>query len=108
MREPMLSIEETVRNIDEARDALDVIRRRKQYIKDNPPVPPEFDTKKELTWDVLKNMIGLPVFDSRLGQWLLVDAYDEKENVIWLRGIGKIYFPIDPSYEIINPIYCLK
>ena len=104
----MISIEETVRNIDEARDALDIVRRREQFIKDNPPVPPEFDTEKEITWDILKNMIGLPVYDSRLGQWVLVDDYDEKGNVIWLRGIKKIFFPINPPYVIINPMYCLK
>lgn len=104
----MISIEETVRHIDEARYALDVIRRREQFIKENPPVPSEFDTEKEMTWDVLKNMVGLPVFDSRLGRWVLIDQYDAKENIIWLRGIGEIYFPINRGYEIINPIYGLR
>ena len=47
-------------------------------------------------------------FDSRLGKWVLVDTYEEENNIIWLRGIGKIYFPINPGYEIINPMYCLK
>lgn len=104
----MVSLRETVQNIDEARYALDVIRRREQFIKENPPVPPEFDTEKEMTWDVLKTMVGLPVFDSRLGQWVLIDEYDAEENIIWLRGVKGIYFPVNQEYEIINPIYGLR
>ena len=95
------SFETISKNLAEIYEAVELIARREKFMKENPPVPPQFDTQREVSYEMLLAMDGLPVYDSRLGKWVIVES-------VYLWSTGKIHFPILPEYPFLNPLYCLK
>jgi len=101
----MKNIDTVIQSLDDVKSLLDCMKKREEFAKERLPVPAEFDTDKEVTFEMLMQMEGQPVYDSRIAKWVLVEIIDGQ---IWLRGTGKIHFPIMKEYPIINPMYLLK